>query len=58
VRDIVGKGIARRNEMGLVRKRILELQLANKTLENEIEITYKNINSHYQETITSLVSCD
>jgi putative two-component system response regulator len=55
VRDIVGKGIARRNEMGLVRKRIQDLQLANKTLENEVENTYNNINSHYQETITSLV---
>lgn len=56
VRDIVAKGIARRNEMSLVKKRISELQLANKTLESEIESTYNSINSHYKETISSLVA--
>jgi len=56
VRDIVAKGIARRSEMSLVKNRIRELQLANKTLESEIESTYNSINSHYKETISSLVA--
>lgn len=56
VRDIVAKGIARKNEMSQVTKRISELQLANKTLESEIAVTYNSINSHYNETISSLVA--
>ncbi len=56
VREIVNKGITKRNNARLVEKRINDLQQVNKTLESEIASTYDSINSYYEETITSLVA--
>ncbi len=56
VRDIVNRGINKRNETMMIEKTIDELQCANKSLESEIENTYSSIQSHYEETICSLVA--
>ncbi len=56
VREVVGKGVARRNDARLVQNRISELQQANKHLKSEIASTYNSINTYYEETITSLVA--
>lgn len=56
VRKVVGKGIAKRNESRSIKKKISDLQLANKSLEDQIESTYNRIQKHYQETIDSLVA--
>jgi putative two-component system response regulator len=56
VRDVVKKGLHKRYETREVSKRIDELQLAKVALEEEINITYSSIQSHYRETIDSLIA--
>jgi putative two-component system response regulator len=56
VLDVVKKAINRRQDYLSVKEKISDLQLANKSLEDEIEATYRNIQGHYEETISSLVA--
>ena len=56
VREVVRKGISRRDESRSIKNKISELQLANKSLENDIEKVYRNIQKHYKETVDSLVA--
>ena len=56
VYNAVEKGLVRRDNNRLVKSKMKELQLANKTLEAEVEYAYKNIQSHYAETVSSLVA--
>lgn len=56
VKNVVGKGLDKRKESRLVNERLAELQKEKSTLEEEIRITYSNIQSHYKETIDSLVA--
>jgi putative two-component system response regulator len=56
VREVIGKGLQKRNDSRIVNDRISELQQAKITLEEEIKNTYSNIQSHYRETIDSLVA--
>ncbi len=56
VQDAVEKGLIRRHNNRVIKSNLKELQLANKTLEAEVEFAYKNIQSHYSETVSSLVA--
>ncbi len=56
VLDVVQKGISRRNESRSIKKRLSDLQLANKSLEAQVEESYNNIQKHFEETINSLVA--
>lgn len=56
VQEVVAKGLIRRDNNRGIKSKLKELQLANKTLEDEVEYIYKNIQSHYAETISSLVA--
>ena len=50
------KGLHKRFETREASKKIDELKLAKVALEEEIKITYSSIQSHYRETIESLVA--
>ncbi len=56
VREVVKKGLHKRFETREASKKIDELKLAKVALEEEIKITYSSIQSHYRETIESLVA--
>ncbi len=56
VRDIVKRGITRRIQSEAEKNRIKNLQVANKSLEEEVEKYYNNIQKHYKETIASLIA--
>ncbi len=56
VQDVVEKGLMRRHNNRDIKSKLKELQLANKTLEEEVEFAYKNIQNHYSETVSSLVA--
>ena len=56
VQDVVEKGLMRRHNNRGIKSKLKELQLANKTLEEEVEFAYKNIQNHYSETVSSLVA--
>ncbi len=56
VRETVKKGIKRRDQARSINMMIDDLKTINKNLENEIESTYNSINTHYKETIESLVA--
>ncbi len=56
VLNVVEKGLSRRSNTRGMRDKLKELQLANKTLEKEVEYAYKNIQGHYSETVSSLVA--
>ena len=56
VQDVVQKGLLRRHNNRGIKSKLHELQLTNKTLEEEVEFAYKNIQSHYSETVSSLVA--
>ncbi|MEW5920050.1 MAG: HD domain-containing phosphohydrolase [Bacillota bacterium] len=56
VQNVVEKGLIRRDNNRFIKNKLKELQLANKTLEEEVEYAYKNIQSHYSETVSSLVA--
>jgi len=56
VRDIVKRGISRRIQTEEEKNRIKDLQIAKESLEKEIEKHYNNIQTHYKETVASLVA--
>ncbi len=55
VLEAVQKGLSRRDDSLSVKTRIQELQIANKLLEEKVDDAYENIQSHFHETVDSLV---
>ncbi len=55
VLEAVQKGLSRRDDSLSIKTRLQELQIANKVLEERIDDAFKNIQSHFQETVDSLV---
>lgn len=55
VDNVVKKGLSRRKRSLENQKKITKLQMVNKTLKNEIEHAYQNIQRHYKETVDSLI---
>ena len=56
VRKVVEKGLSRSNTKRVLQSKMEEMKLANKSLEEEVERAYLNIQKHYLETICSLVT--
>ncbi len=56
VRNVVKKGLNKRCQSREVGRKLDELQLAKLNLEEEIKYTKSSIQSHYRETIDSLVA--
>lgn len=56
VRSVVKKGLNKRSQSREVGRKLDELQLAKLSLEEEIKYTKSSIQSHYRETIDSLVA--
>jgi putative two-component system response regulator len=56
VRSVVKKGLNKRSQSREVGRKLGELQLAKLSLEEEIKYTKNSIQSHYRETIDSLVA--
>ncbi len=56
VRNVVKKGLNKLNQAKEVGRRLDELQTAKLSLEEEIKYTKSSIQSHYRETIDSLVA--
>jgi putative two-component system response regulator len=56
VRDVVKKGLIKRYQSREVGRKLDELKLAKLNLEEEIKHTKSSIQSHYRETIDSLVA--
>ena len=56
VKETVEKGLERSRQKRNLQHKMEELELANRTLEEEIEQAYQNIQKHYLETVRSLVS--
>jgi len=56
VRNVVSKGLLKRYQSREAGRKLDELQLAKLSLEEEIMNTKSSIQSHYQETIDSLVA--
>lgn len=56
VKEVVEKGLERRNKTTAVRNRLNELQIVNDSLKGEIERAYNSIQKHYLETVRSLIA--
>jgi putative two-component system response regulator len=56
VKEVVGKGLARRIDRAALRRRLSNLQVVNASLQEKIEHAYLNIQKHYLETVRSLVA--
>lgn len=56
VRDIIAKGLERRAAKIALRKKFVELQVVNVSLQEKIEDAFLNIKRHYMETVHSLVA--
>ena len=56
VKEAVEKGLARSKANRSIQSKLEELELTNRSLEEEIEQAYQNIQKHYLETVRSLVS--
>ncbi len=56
VRDAVEKGLQRSRKNRNLQSKMEQLELANRSLEEEIEQAYQDIQKHYLETVRSLVT--
>lgn len=56
VQEVVKNGVNRYQENMATRNQISDLQIANESLEKEVENSYRNIQDHYEETVKSLVA--
>ncbi len=56
VRDAVEKGLQRSRQNRNLQSKMEQLELANRSLEEEIEQAYQDIQKHYLETVRSLVT--
>lgn len=56
VKEAVERGLSRSSQNQLLQSKMEELELANKSLEEEVERAYQDIQKHYMETVRSLVT--
>jgi putative two-component system response regulator len=54
--EVVEKGLERRSSLLNISYKLEELQLLNKSLDDQVKKAYKNIQTHYEETVRSLVA--